>query len=248
MARQKGIITLEGTLGGINFYIRKGEATSRKGRGGFNSKAIKKDPNMVRVRENASEFGRVSRAKKLVRLGLHPFLKDLADVSLHGRMMTLFQQIKVLDGVSERGQRTFENGLATAEGRTLLLHFAITAQKVSTMLPGDGHFDSITHKYRLTNFKPAALRLPKGANGLQLCLGVLQADFADDTSTFYRSEPVYVAATFVDNTVTLVPTSLPTEAGLRIAVLQLRYYQEVNGRLFLFNELAAQGLEVVGVY
>lgn len=190
MARQKSLVRLEGTISGINFYFRKGKPVAREAGGGFSSEAIRTSPKMERVRENSGEFGMVSKAKKLIRLGLYPFLLDYADVSLHGRMMRLFQAIKVLDTISVRGQRTFQNGLATAAGRSLLLHFDITAQKASTMLPGKGHFDATTQQYTLTNIKPDTLLLPKGATGMQLCFGVLQVDFAASSFSFFSSAPL----------------------------------------------------------
>ena len=74
MARQKGIIQLEGTLGDINFYFRKGKPVARKAGGGFNAKNIKTSATMVRVRENNTEFGNSSKVKKVFKLSLHPFL------------------------------------------------------------------------------------------------------------------------------------------------------------------------------
>lgn len=247
MAKQKGIVQLTGTLNGLNFYFRKGVPVVRTAGGGFNGKAIKTKPEMVRVRDNASEFGRVSSAKKVFRLGLHPFLKDLADVSLHGRLMRLFQEVKRCDTVSERGQRRFEKGLATDEGKALLLSFVFTSQKASAFLPGTGVFDAALERYTLSAVQLKRLRLPKGASGMQLCLGVLVADFEQGTTAFFKSTAVQLhaqnAADFV-----VTPEPLPVGTGVRIAVLQVRYYQEVNGTIYLFQELSQQGLEVVGVY
>lgn len=62
MAYQKGLIELEGTLGGLNFYIKKGKPMVRKSGGGFTAKAIKTKPSMVRVRESNNEFGQIGRA------------------------------------------------------------------------------------------------------------------------------------------------------------------------------------------
>ena len=68
MAKQGGMFPLDGTLGGINFYKRKGKWVARRSGGGFNGKAIKTKDSMARVRENGSEFGITSRAKKLLRM------------------------------------------------------------------------------------------------------------------------------------------------------------------------------------
>lgn len=247
MATQKGLITINGTIAGFNFYEYNGKVIARRAGGGFNGNAIKTKPEMVRVRENSNEFGMVSKAKKMVRLGLYPFLKDLKDLSLHGRMMRLFQSIKALDILSPRGQRTFQNGLATAEGRSLLLDFDITLQKASSMLPGHGQFDVGSQQYIVSNVDDTTLRLPKGATGMQVCFGILIVDFEAGTSTFFKSPIVQLDAAYDGSDFTLNPESLPIGDGIRIAVLQVRYYQEVNGKVFLLNELKEQGVEVVGV-
>lgn len=248
MAKQKGIVHLAGTLGDLNFYYRKGKPVVRLTGGGFTSKAIRKSPNMVRVRENGSEFGMVSKAKKLVRLGIYPFLTDVSDATLHGRMMKLFQQIKELDIISIRGQRSFQNGLATDAGRLLLQRFDITPQKATEMLPGDGQFDVSSQTYTISNIKLENLRLPKGVTGMQLCLGVAQLDFTAETHKFYKSDAIIVNNSFDGTTLTLTLNSLPTDDGVCLAVLQVRYYQEINGERFLFNDLNVQGLEFVGVW
>jgi hypothetical protein len=248
MAKQKSIITLEGTLGTINFYNRKGKPVARRAGGGFTSKAVKTSPTMVRVRENSSEFGLVSKAKKTIRLGLHAFLKDYKDETLHSRMMGLFQTLKALDTVSERGQRRFEHGLGTEAGQQLFLNFAITTTKASTVLPGKGVFDPSSSSYVISNLAPAKLVLPKGATGMQLCFGILAPSFADETFSFHSSPIVALDPTSTDTTLTLTPTSLPSGDSLRIAVLQVRYFQTVNGVSVLLHELDAQALEIVGVY
>lgn len=248
MATQEGIITIKGTVYGFNFYEYNGKIIARKAGGGFNGKAIRTKPEMARVRENASEFGMVSKATKLLRLGIYPFLKDIKDLTLHSRMMSLFQTIKTLDTVSERGKRTFQNGLATAAGRSLLLDFAFTSQKASSMLPGNGMFAIEAQEYRISDIDITALRLPKGASGMQVCFGILEVDFAEGSSQFFASSTVTIDARFSATGFVLTPESLPTGNAMRIAVLQVRYYQEVNGEVFLFNELATQGVEVVGVY
>jgi hypothetical protein len=248
MAKQKGIVSFIGTINGMNFYLRKGVPVVRATGGGFNGERIKTQPEMVRVRENSSEFGRVSKAKKLFRLGLHPFLKDVADVTLHGRLMRLFQAIKVLDTVSARGERRFEKGLVTPEGHALLLDFALTHKKASVLLPGKGHFEPTTLCYTVTGLILKNAKLPKGATGLQISLGVLTVDFENEVPAFYKSEPLRLDAAFTATTFSLTPVVIPTGTEIKIAVLQVQYYQEVNGAVYLFKELGLQGLEVLEVF
>lgn len=41
MAKVKNIVGLQGTIGGVNFYLRKGVPLARAAGGGFNGDAIK---------------------------------------------------------------------------------------------------------------------------------------------------------------------------------------------------------------
>ncbi len=71
MARQKGIIKLKGTIGGITFYkTQDGHLACEKG--GIDSERIANDPAFQRTRENGEEFGRVGKAGKLLRTALRP--------------------------------------------------------------------------------------------------------------------------------------------------------------------------------
>jgi len=248
MARQKGIITLVGTLEGINFYSRKGVAVARKAGGGFTSKAIKNKPSMQRVRENSSEFGRCSTVKKEFRLALLPFLLDVRDGSLHGLMMRLFQQIKTLDIVNTRGARTVAQGMTTAMGRKLLKDFDFTPScNVQQLLGGNANFDWITYHYTVTDFEIQQVSLPKGATHVSVQLGLLCFDFLTFESTLYKSDAFFMNSDFTDTTFTLDLTEAPTAAGVQIAVLGLRFYQEVEGELYVFNGERTVGLEVLGV-
>lgn len=148
MATQKGIIPLVGTIGGINFYFRKGKAVARRAGGGFNGKAIKSKPSMVRVRENNSEFGDCSRVKKAFRIALTPFLSRYKEGTLHGRMMQLFQGIKDCDTSSVRGSRKIGVGITTVAGFALFKKFQFTPKcDVSVVVPMNGIYDAVACVY-----------------------------------------------------------------------------------------------------
>ena len=56
MAKQKGFINLEGTLGGLTFYKSEGESFVKTA-GGISKDRILKEARFKRTRENMSEFG-----------------------------------------------------------------------------------------------------------------------------------------------------------------------------------------------
>ena len=216
MAKQKGIIHFTGTIQDLNFYMRKGVPVIRMAGGGFNGKAIRTQPSMVRVRENSNEFGRVSTAKKFFRIGLLPFLKDVRDVTLHGRLMRLFQDIKCFDSTSIRGERKFALGLATEKGKQLLKSFALTPKRARAFLPGIGTFDADTSEFRVTDFDVKRLVLPAGATGMQVVLGILNIDFDGGDHTLYQCPPVFVDGDFGSDHFTLTRMLWVLTTGFRL--------------------------------
>ena len=103
MAKVKGIIQMNGAIGNINFYIRKGVPLARKAGGGFTSDAIKTKESMLRVRENGSEFKGCMQSVQFFKMGLQPFLSTFKDGTLHQRLVSLFTKLKDLDFVAARG-------------------------------------------------------------------------------------------------------------------------------------------------
>ena len=66
MARQRSIIKLDGTIGGITFYKSKDGYLARE-KGGIPAERIRTDPAFQRTRENGAEFGRAGKAGKVLR-------------------------------------------------------------------------------------------------------------------------------------------------------------------------------------
>jgi hypothetical protein len=91
------------------------------------------------------------------------------------------------------------------------------------------------------------LILPAGANGMQVRLGLLSVDFEDGNFSFHTSPPVFLNVSFVGSNFTLVADPLPIDGGIRIAIVQVRFYQELHGEKYFLQELGMQGLEIVGV-
>jgi len=249
MAQQKGIIQIAGTLGGLNFYIRKGVPVVRKAGGGFSGKNIKNLPSMELVRKNSSEFGACSRVKKELNSALHPFLKNFKDVTLHGRMMRMLLQLKDLDVVSERGKRRVAQGLKKDAGQLLFKQFAFTPEwKGMGVNLQNGHFDLSTYTYALTDFVLDKSFLPKNATHLGIQLGVLVFDFEKLHARLFLSETDYLAPNTLATSLVLHPAQLPMQSGMCLVFVGIHSCQELNGTLHILKEQSYTGLEVAGVF
>jgi hypothetical protein len=244
MAKQEGIITLSGTLKGINFYIRNGNAVARRAGGGFNGKAIANSPKMVRVRENNSEFGNCSKMKKLFKDGLFPFFGTRKDGLLHGRMIGLFMAIKDCDTNSERGKRNVALGLQTQAGKKLLTDFEFTAMTLPiTNATISSDFFSLT----LYNFDVATINFAPGATHIELYYGVLVFDFDLATTVLYRSAVFTLAITAPASPLLFAITPFAVGTAKQIGVLGYRMVQVVNGVTYPLKEVGSYGLRVLNV-
>ncbi|APY07258.1 hypothetical protein BWZ20_02590 [Winogradskyella sp. J14-2] len=245
MAKQKGIVFFEGTLGGINFYYRKGVPTARRAGGGFTAKAIKHSPNMVRVRESNSEFALCSKINKYFKLALKPFLAGYKDGTLHARLMRLFLSIKDLDVTSERGQRTVGIGYATEYGPRVLSDFVVTPERPQ-LFSCSYTFDWAALRFNVWDFSVAAANFPKGADVMELVVGVLRFDFETCTYTSVMADALYVPRDFDASSFSISVDGLPDGDGVLVAVARVAFYQQVNGGLFLLSGAAGFGVAMFG--
>jgi hypothetical protein len=250
MAKQTGIFPIAGTIGGVNFYYRKGVPFARKAGGGFNGDAIKTKPSMERVRENSSEFGHCSTAKRVFKMALDPFLHEYKEGTLHGRMMKLFQEIKVCDTISMRGKRNLSVAMGTPMGQKLLQQFDFTPkQNVMRTLGNKGVFDWNTRTYTIADFDIRQVKFMKNASHLKLTLGILRFDFASLEYEMELGEPLlmdrgFAATGFVMDFSGAVETrhALSVQNGNKMVFLGLKFYKEIDGEMYLMKEGVGLGV------
>ena len=250
MARQKGIIKLEGTLDGLNFYNRLGEPLSRIAGGGFNSVAIKTKPSMSRVRENGSEFGITSRAKKLLRMATDLALLHIKDVSLHSRTMSMLQQVKVEDLHSARGSRSVWEGFKTAAGKKLLTDFLFAPkQDVLSLFTALPIVDLAGQTCTLPALVAPALLFKNGTTDLRLHYYVVDYDLADASFLMYSADPVFLSKELqLSLPASFEISDLPEAKGPRMAFLAVQYYQRQNGQLYELKEHCMAGVRCLEVW
>ncbi len=249
MAKQIGVIRLKGTLGDVTYYRSKnGGDLARAAGGGFTTENIKNSPGMVRTRENASEFGHCSSVKKHFRIALAPFLCVRKDGTLHGRMMTLFTDLKKMDPVSVRGQRSVGQGLTTDRGKDLLGRFDFTPVcNVAEVLGATLHYDFANRNLEVTNFDIHAVGFPSGATHMALTLGLLHFDFDTLKYQLKTTAPLYLDKTYTGDSFQM-GVDLPDVSGTSLAVLGMKFYDKVGQTFYLFKSANAVGVGNLGVF
>jgi len=243
MAKQRGIIFIEGTLGGINFYYRKGVPTARVAGGGFTRKAIKTGANMVRVRESNSEFAVCSKNNKVFKQAIRPFLLGYKDGTLHSRLMQLFLKIKDCDTISERGQRKVAVGIASERGKQLFKDFMLTPKR-SSLLSCRYGFDWDTLTFNVSDFNADMVGFPKDATYMEVLVGVIRFDFETNTYTQVIETPLIIERDYNNDVFSIEVSGTPTGDGVLFALVRVSFYQDVNGESYLLSGGSAYGVEV----
>lgn len=174
MAELKGVLKITGKLGGLSYYEMNGKIIVRKP-GGFDGDRIRKDDKYVNVRNNASEFGRCSKFGGKLRRALQPFVKDLNDPQLHGRMAKMLHGVMKLDTLSGKGDRTVQRGLQQAESRKMLGGFVWNL--------GDGKRCRFDDNQRRLFFD----RIPKGSTIAEVTLRFINPDDGQDSLEYVES-------------------------------------------------------------
>jgi len=111
MAKQKGIIKLEGTIGDITFY-KSGDGYMAKENAPVSADRIATDPAFARTRENNLEFGRAGAAGKVLRNSIRALLINAKDSRVASRLTAAMMQVIKADSTSIRGQRNIIDGEA----------------------------------------------------------------------------------------------------------------------------------------
>jgi hypothetical protein len=249
MARQKGIIKLKGTIGGITFYKTSQDGHLAREKGGIEKSRIQNDPAFQRTRENGSEFGRAGKAGKLLRTALRALLLNSAD----GRMVSRLtrQMVKVIqaDVISERGLRNVIDGEAE-----LLLGFEFNIRgKLGTSLfaPFVGTIDRVAGEVvvDLAPFVPVnMIAAPSGTTHFKIISGGAEVDFEAEIFVVATSETAILpwnatTTTAINHTNAVTPESTKP----LFLALGIEFYQEVNGQMYSLKNGAYNPLSIVKV-
>lgn len=246
MAKQKGIVFLEGTIGGVNFYYREGVPTARAAGGGFTKQAIKHGSNMVRVRESNNEFGMCAAVNKTFKQAIRPFLLGYKDGTLHSRLMQLFLKIKDCDVMSERGKRCVFLGLSDAAGKAIMQSFVFTPKRAMLLSCSYG-FDWDGLLFSASGFNINEVVFPLKADYMEVVFGVICFDFETLSYTRVIASPLLIGRDYTGDGFNILLDELPGGTGVLFGMLRVAFYQEVNGERYLLSGANNFGVEIVSV-
>ena len=248
MARQKGIIKLKGTIGGITFYKTQDGHLARE-KGGIEASRIASDPAFQRTRENGSEFGRAGKAGKILRTSLRALLINSADGRMVSRLTQKMVKVIQADTVSVRGLRNVIDGEAE-----LLQGFEFNIRgKLGTSLfaPFVGTIDRVagTITVDIAPFIPAnMIAAPSGTTHFKIISAGSEVDFEAETFVEAHTETAILPWDNVE-TVAISQENAVTAASIKPLFLALgvEFYQEVNGQMYPLKNGAFNPLALVTV-
>lgn len=248
MAKQKGIIKLDGTIGGITFYKSQDGYLARE-KGGVSGDRIANDPNFQRTRENGEEFGRAGKAGKLLRNSIRAMLQNASDSRMVSRLTQKMVEVIQEDATNPRGQRNvidgeaellegFEFNISGKLGTTLYAPYSSTIDRVAGTLA-----------VSIPAFVPLnMIAAPGGSTHFKIVSAGAEIDFENETFVMASSEtailPWDTTATAVINLSNAVTANSTHPLFLALGI---EFYQEVNGQMYPLKNGAFNALSLVKV-
>lgn len=248
MARQKGILKLEGTIGDITFY-KSQDGFLARGKGGVDGNRIANDAAFQRTRENGSEFGTAGKAGKVLRNSLRVLLQNASDNRMVSRLTQKMVEVIQADATSTRGQRNVIDGEAELlEG----FEFNINGKLNNTFFaPYTANIDRVlgTLNVSIPSFVPLnMIAAPGGTTHYKIITSGVEVDFENESfvsdtkaSTILPWDDAATTALGLNNLVTAASTK-----PLFLAV-GVEFFQDVNGTKYPLKNGAFNALALVKV-
>jgi hypothetical protein len=248
MARQKSILKLQGTIGGISFYKTKDGYLARE-KGGVDASRIANDPGFARTRENGAEFANAATAGKLLRDAVRVLGKDASDGRVTARLTQIMAQVKNMDDANARGERSAAEGMAKAEAKLLLKGFNFNINAVlGAVLYKPFQADVETGEISIAELSPAKdVSIPDGATHVIFKSGLAVINFVTGDSAIAVSEPVKLAINADAQALSVKPAAAPELEGTRFILLAIDFVQVVNNVDYSLNNNSYNVLAIVEV-
>ena len=248
MAKQSGIIKLEGTIGDITFY-KSQDGMLARAKGDVDASRIQSDSAFQRTRENGEEFGRAGTAGKILRLAFRSYLQNASDSKMVSRLTKAMMEVVKADATSTRGQRNVLDGeLEMLEG----FDFNIDGKLSSTIfIAFTAAIDRITGalSVNIPAFSPMnAIASPDGATHLRFVSAGASIDFEAGNIEVLTSQSAEILITEAPvGPIALLNQLTANSTHPLFLVLGIEFYQQVNGVSYSMKNGRNNALAIVRV-
>lgn len=246
MAKQKGIIKLEGTIGDITFLKSK-DGYLAKGKSGIKAERIATDPAFARTRENNAEFGRAGKAGKLLRNAFRSQLQKASDSRMVSRLTQEMIRVIHADVTSNRGLRNVIDGEAELlEG----FDFNINGKLGTTLYaPFTPTINRVTGEasVNLPSFVPADMvAAPSGSTHFRIFTAAAEVDFQQEVFTVQVQESAVISWDVTATPVIQLQNALPPNSTHPLFLaLGIEFMQQVNNTNYPLKNGAFNAMALV---
>lgn len=248
MAKQKGVIKVQGTLDDITFTKTKNGFQAGM-KSSLNKSRLLNDAAFARTRENMNEFGKAGKASKMLRKALRNAIEQCKDAGLTPRLMKKMMEVIKADATSSRGQRN------VIDGETELLkgfEFNINARLEGCLFAQyTAAIDraSGNNTINIPSFVPVQqIVSPEGATHFKIVSGAAVIDFTTEAFESSFSEtavlPLDGSPTAIINQANALPAASTYPLFLALGV---QFFQQVNGIDYPLKNGAFNALSLIDV-
>ncbi|MFI2741245.1 hypothetical protein ACG2LH_00785 [Zhouia sp. PK063] len=248
MAKQSGIIKLEGLLGDISFY-KTSEGFKVREKGGVSAKRIANDPAFQRTRENNAEFGQAGKSSKILRNALQLVVQKAKDKYMTSRLTTAMLAVVKTDTQHTRGQRMAANGNLqllrnfefNSNGKldaALLVLYALEVNRTAGEV-----------QLALEEYQPNSLIVPPaGTTHYQISLALAEVDLTAGTFVFAMKQTEVLPYNATNVAAETLTAAITPETTLPVfVVLGVEFFQEVNGAMYSLKNGSYNALKLIAV-
>jgi hypothetical protein len=249
MAKQRGSIILQGSIGNISFF-KSGDGYLVRGKGGASAQRIATDKAFQRTRENMAEFGRAATSARLLRTSLSSTIVNARDTHMVSRLTSRMLGVVQADTISDKGHRH-----ATAANARLLEGFefnkdatlpaTLSAPYTLSFTPSAGNV-----VLRIADFIPVELlAAPAGTTHFQVFAAAASVSFGGNS---FEADTATTAALAYNNKATgalTLPMALPSNSTYPVfIVLGVGFLQQVNADKYSLYNSAFNACSIIKVY
>lgn len=249
MARQSGLIKIKGTLDNVSFYKTKDGHLARM-KTSVDGKRIANDPAFERTRENNKEFANAATAGKLMRDALRPMALNASDSRVTSRLTQIMTRVKNMDVTSARGVRNVATGVQDPNALIQLKGFEFNKSALlSAILFKPVTVDNLTGEVTISNVVPQMdIVWPQGATHVSFTSGFAGIDFLDGNKELQMSNTVNLPINGTSSTIVLTPAGVPSVPGIKMVLVKIEFFQEINGVQYTLKNGAYNALRVSEVF
>ncbi|HEX2606679.1 MAG TPA: hypothetical protein VHK91_04835 [Flavisolibacter sp.] len=248
MARQSGVVKIEGSLDDLTFKKTiDGYQVGLKPRS--KKAAFKTGESYARTRENAAEFGRAGTSGKVLRRAVQELSRTAKDQRVISRLVARMMEIIRKDAINSRGERNvydgpvellkdFEFNAAAVFGQTVSIHPAVSIDRALGLL-----------EVSIGSFVPAnVIKKPQGATHYKLASLGAEVNFQGESYITDVHESAMLPIDQQDSRPLVFSNQVTTNSGHPLFVLLgIQFFQMVNGQQYPLNNGAFNALTILEV-